>query len=154
MLKNKAKDIMTINIITIDEDDTFLKASTLMKKYDIGFLPIMNEAIVVGVITDRDMIIRGIANKEDYNAKISKYMTQEIIFVDSNTSIEKASELMAEKQIKRLLIIDNNILVGIISLADITNHKNEKALVVLTEINKKYKKNHFSNNPKIDDFYL
>jgi len=154
MVKNKVKDIMTKKVISINKNETFLEAAILMKTHDIGFLPIMEDERVIGVITDRDMVIRGIANKEDYSSVISKHMTQEIISVKSNTSIDEASNLMAYKQIKRLLIMDGNKLIGVVSLADITNHNNKKALNALIGINKKHKENYSQDNPEVDDFYL
>ncbi|MGI6324616.1 MAG: CBS domain-containing protein [Bacilli bacterium] len=154
MFKTKVKDIMTKQVITADKNTNFFDVAQLMKKHDTGFIPIMEEKRVIGVITDRDMVIRGIANKEDSNTPIGKYITQEIIAVKPDTSIDIASHIMADKQVKRLLVIDDNELVGVLSLSDITNHNQKEALQALTGINRKHKKNYFEDNPEVDDFKL
>jgi CBS domain-containing protein len=154
MANNKVQDIMTKDVITVSRENTFHEVASLMKKYDIGFIPIISNNKIIGVITDRDIVIRGLSNKENANSKISKYMTENVIAIDPNATIDEASNLMACKQIKRLVVIDNDKLVGILSLSDIANHNNKKALEALTGINKKHKKNYLKDNPEIDDFPL
>lgn len=154
MPKMKVKDIMTKDVITAKKDTTFLEIAILMKRNDIGFIPIVEDNTVIGVITDRDIVIRGISNKENHNTMVGKYITQKVISVESSILIDEASDLMAKKQIKRLVVIDNDKLVGVLSLADITNCNNKKALEALTGINKRNKKVYFEDNPKVDDFKL
>ncbi len=154
MFHNKVKDIMTKKVISVSKDSSFFEVASLMAQNDIGFVPIVEGERIIGVITDRDMVIRGITNREDSNASIGKYMTQEVVFVKPNTPIEAASRLMADRQIKRLLVIDDGTLVGVLSLSDITNHNHKKAMKALAGIQKKHKKNYFSDNPEVDEFKL
>lgn len=154
MFKNKVIDIMSKDVITAHKENTFHEVASLMKKYDIGFIPIVEKNQVIGVITDRDMVIRGLSNKENANAKIKKYMTEQVIAIEPSAKIEEASNIMACKQVKRLVVMDKDKLVGILSLSDITNHNDKKAINALIGINRKHNKNYLKDNPEIDDFLL
>ncbi|MDD4036018.1 MAG: CBS domain-containing protein [Bacilli bacterium] len=154
MFRVKVKDIMTKKVITASKDDTFYKVAILMKENDIGFVPIMEDNNLIGVITDRDIVIRGIANKENHDSKIDKYITPKVVTIDKNASINEASKIMAEKQLKRLLVTDNDKLVGVLTLFDITINNENRALEALKGINKNHQNNLSDDNTDIDDFKL
>lgn len=154
MFNQQVKDIMTKKVITANRHTTFNEVAKLMAKHDTGFIPIVDHDEIIGVITDRDIVIRGLSNRENYNCPVDKYMTHEVITIKPDASIDQASELMAQKQIKRLLVTDQGGLTGVISLADITNYNNKKALQALTGINKKNTKSYQDDNPSVDDFKL
>lgn len=154
MFRVKVKDIMTKKVITASKDDTFYKVAILMKENDIGFVPIMEDNNLIGVITDRDIVIRGIANKENHDSKIDKYITPKVVTIDKNASINEASKIMAEKQLKRLLVTDNDKLVGVLTLFDITINNENRALEALKGINKNHQINLSDDNTDIDDFKL
>jgi CBS domain-containing protein len=154
MFRVKVKDIMSKKVITASKNDTFYKVATLMKENDIGFIPIVENNNPIGVITDRDIVIRGIANKENHDSKIGKYITTKVVTIDKNASINEASKLMAKKQLKRLLVTDNDQLVGVLTLFDITINNDNRALEALKGINKNHKNNFSDDNPDVDDFRL
>ena len=150
--KMKVKNIMTKDIVTCNIDDDFKKIAKLMLNYDIGFIPVKKEKKVVGVITDRDMVIYGLANE---NNAIEKCMKSILITVNSNDSIKKCLEIMKKYKVRRLLVKNNKKLVGVISLADIVNNykKNKEIISLLTclfEINRNY--NYFDTD--VSDFIL
>ena len=120
----KVKDIMNQNIITITEQTSIVEAAKLMAKHNIGFLPILNNDKLVGVITDRD-IIKNVINKEkDIYAAVKIAMTTNTITVNKNDDISIAITKMANNQIRRIIVIDKNRIVGIISISDISNNIN------------------------------
>jgi len=115
----KAKDIMTTDVILIRHNDRLWEASDTMLKNNIGFLPVLKRNNIIGVITDRDIIIRGIANKARSSDKVSKYMTESVIKVHPEDSLETVYQQMKEHKITRILVMDQKEVEGVISLADL-----------------------------------
>ena len=147
--------IMTKNIIIGNVTDTLHEISTIMKKYDIGFLPIRDQKKIVGVITDRDIVINAISNNSNQNDIIDKYITKNIITINKNEEIKSAIELMGNHKIKRLIVTDENKIVGIISLSDIINYNLDEKIIIenlkkIWEINR----NEDLFKTEIDEFYL
>ena len=115
--------IMTKSIIVGKIDSSITEISNLMKKYDIGFLPIVDNNKIKGVITDRDIVTEALVNTNDLSKSIENYITTNIVTVDINKNIDDVLNIMGENKIKRIIINDNDKMVGIISLSDIINSK-------------------------------
>lgn len=115
----KVNDIMSHNAITIDANESVKEAAILMKNNDIGFLPVLNRGAVVGVVTDRDLVLRGYAEGKEGSTIISEIMTSGCIGVEKSATVEKAAQLMAENKIRRLCVTENDRLVGICAIGDI-----------------------------------
>jgi len=148
----KIKDVMTKDIISCDINTSLKEASLMMLNYDIGFLPIKKNKKVVGVLTDRDIVIYGLANG---NQKIEEIMQTNLIAIDENDALSSAIELMKKNKIRRLLVKNDKKLVGVIAISDIVNNftKNKdivEMLKCILEINK----NTDISNLKVDDFEL
>lgn len=126
----KVKELMTKKVITIDKEDSIINAAKKMKDHDIGILVIINESReVLGVITDRDIVIRSIS-RGNINATVDEAMTHDSIRINKNEEIVKALETMGDYQIKRLVVVDDDLkLVGIISLSDLALGKYTNKLV-------------------------
>ena len=120
----KVNDLMSKNIIYANSENTIEEVSSLMKTYDIGFLPVKEKKDYIGVVTDRDIVIRAISDNLEYDTPIDEIITDEIISIDSEADIEDALEVMSGYQIRRLLVTNKNKYVGILSLSDIlcVNH--------------------------------
>ena len=119
-MKSIAKNIMNKNVITILPTTTVSETCIMMKKYDVGFLPVVENNNILGVITDRDIILRA-TNYDSLNKSISNFMTcSPLHFVTEDTSISDVIFTMANYKIRRVLVLDeNNLLSGIISLKDV-----------------------------------
>lgn len=113
------QEIMTTKCATCTILDTIYKAAVKMKEYDTGFIPIVDDGRLVGTVTDRDLVLRGIAEKHPNSTRISDIMTEQIFSILPDTTIEEAAALMANKQIRRLPVVKENQLVGIISIGDL-----------------------------------
>lgn len=111
----KLKELMNQQVITIDKTATIIDAAKKMQEFDIGFLPVIFEKQVVGVLTDRDLVLRGLTN---HDPKIESVMTKDLITIPSDCSIEEALILMRKQKIKRILVEEEKRLVGIISISD------------------------------------
>ena len=121
----KVKDIMSKSIITVNTGTAISEVSRNMKEYDIGFIPVEGDKGFVGVITDRDIVIRAISKGIDVKDPVEKYITNYIISINSNAKIDDAIKLMSEEQIKRLLVEEKGKMVGILSLSDILSAKKD-----------------------------
>ena len=155
---NKSGDIM-INefmnrkIIFADINDSFKKVSYLMKKNNIGFIPIKDNNKYIGVITDRDICL-SLPNINNINDSIKSYITNNIIYIDVNSKIEDALEKFGKYKVKRLLVKDKDDIIGILSLSDILNHFNDEYLIKTIKNIFYIHDNNKNNENEIDDFYL
>lgn len=121
----RIKEVMTKNMVVANPSTTIEEASSMMNNYDIGFLPIEEDDDFIGVITDRDIIVRAISNGKSGKEKIEDYITEYIISVSSDTSLEDALKIMASERIKRLMVEENNKIIGMVSLSDILSKQND-----------------------------
>lgn len=151
----KIKEIMSKDLIIGEINQKVGEIAELMKKYDIGFIPIAQNKHIIGVVTDRDIICSTFSNELDPSAKIDRYMTNDVISIDIDDTVENALKVMGQNKIKRLVVSNHEKVVGILSLSDIiTSDIDEKAF--LTELKKIWTihKNIDSFHTEIDEFYL
>ncbi|MGB4440337.1 MAG: CBS domain-containing protein [Sedimentibacter sp.] len=117
----KLKEIMSKEIASLNSDDSIKKAAQLMKQYNIGSLPVCKQESVVGIVTDRDIALRSVAVGQNSNQQtVSEIMTANPVVGTPDMDVHEAVQLMSEKQIRRLPVVDNNSLVGFVSLGDIS----------------------------------
>ncbi|WP_078547358.1 CBS domain-containing protein [Litchfieldia alkalitelluris] len=140
------RDVMTSNVDCCTPLDNVYEVAVKMKELDVGAIPIVdNESnTLLGMITDRDLVIRGYAEKRSGSNQVTNVMSEDVITVPPNTSLKEASGIMAEHQIRRLPVVDNGQLVGIVSLGDLAVEKmsNESAGYALTEISESEQVHH------------
>jgi CBS domain-containing protein len=117
----KIKDIMTSNVECVWPDDTLQEAALKMKEMEIGPLPVCDRLHIVGMLTDRDIAVRGVAEGRDpRSTKVSDVMTREVIRCFEDEEVEEAERLMQSRQVRRILVVNRNErLVGILSLGDL-----------------------------------
>lgn len=118
----KLSEIMTREVEVIQPDDSLQLAAKKMRDRDIGFLPVCDGTELMGVLSDRDLTIRALAEGMDINIMLSRdLMTTPAIFCFDDQDVSEAAQIMEEKQIRRLVVLsrENQGLVGVISLGDI-----------------------------------
>ncbi len=117
----QVRDVMTRNVATIQPDTTLQEAARQMEATDVGPLPVVEGDRVVGMLTDRDIIIRGVGGGRDpQSTSVRDVMTTELVSCTEDSDVREAARLMQENQLKRLVVLGpNQDLVGIISLADL-----------------------------------
>jgi CBS domain-containing protein len=114
------RDIMTTNVECVTLKDNVYEVAVKMRDSNVGVIPVVDEQNhCIGVITDRDIVIRGLAEKREGSAAVEKVMSSELITGTPDMSIDEASRLMAQKQIRRLPIVEGGKLVGIVAMADL-----------------------------------
>ena len=132
------KDIMTQSVETIDADAYLIQAARKMKSLEVGALPVAEKGKVVGMITDRDIAIRGVAaGKNPSTTQVREVMTPSVFKCYDDDDIHDAAEMMENKGIHRLLVLNaNNEPVGFVSLADfaVKSHDERLAWEILERI--------------------
>lgn len=119
--------------------DNVFEVAQKMKELNVGAIPIVENERLVGMITDRDIVLRGIAEKLPPSSKVEAIMSDQLITVSPNTSSQEAAQLMAKHQIRRLPVVDNGKLVGIVSLGDfaVNDTTDNQAKQALSEISER-----------------
>jgi CBS domain-containing protein len=115
------RDIMTRNVEVISPDSVIQEAANKMKSLNVGSLPVCDNKRLLGVVTDRDITIRAVAEGLDpNNTRVSTTMTPELIYCFEDEGVQEAAKLMERHQIRRLPILNREKhLVGIVSLGDV-----------------------------------
>ncbi|MGA2256091.1 MAG: CBS domain-containing protein [Thermoguttaceae bacterium] len=126
----KVKDVMTEHAQCISPNDSIQAAAQKMKNFDVGPLPVCENNRLVGIITDRDIVVRGVCEACDTTTTTVKdIMTPHITRCFEDQEIEEAAELMREQKIRRLAVLNRNKrLVGIISLGDLAAETGDEHL--------------------------
>jgi CBS domain-containing protein len=117
----QVKEIMTKNFEMINSTESLTDAAKKMKSLNVGVLPVREGNKIIGIVTDRDMVVRGLAeNKEPKDSSVKDVMSSEVARCSSEGDIEEAARVMEANKVRRLLVLDNeNTPVGILSLGDI-----------------------------------
>ena len=123
----KVRELMTSQPTTVEPDATLGEVATLMKQEDCGSLPVVQGGRLVGIITDRDIVVRGIAAGVDPKTqRVSKVMSSDPVTVGPDDDIADAEKKMAERQIRRLPVVEGGKLVGIVVTAQIARAGNQR----------------------------
>lgn len=115
----KVRELMTSDVDMCTMDTSIQEVAALMLKLDVGSIPITDNGKLAGIITDRDIVTRGVAAQLSLDTPVSKILSTQLITGSPDMDIEEAAELMATNQIRRLPIVESERLVGIVSLGDI-----------------------------------
>lgn len=135
----QVKDIMSIHPECLAPEASIKDAALKMKKVNCGFLPICENDRLVGVITDRDIVIRGLAKDANLSTKAMDLMSPEVVYCFEDDNVDTAAAKMEDKRIRRLVVLNNNKrLVGILSIDDISAKSEDKSITsgILSNINK------------------
>jgi CBS domain-containing protein len=115
----KISEVMNTDVQTISPDATIEEAAQEMRDGDFGLIPVGEEDDLLGVITDRDIAIRAVAEGKGPDTPVREVMSEGVVSANEDDSIEEAAQIMSDHQIRRLPIVDaGNRLVGIVSLGD------------------------------------
>lgn len=122
----KIKECMCENVIWLNPDTSVMDCVKTMKDNHIGSIPVCNDnKNIVGFVTDRDILLRAVACELDLNStKLRDIMTSKVCCCNEDNDISTASKIMSENQIRRLPVVCDNQIVGIITLKDFVDNKN------------------------------
>lgn len=124
----KLREIMSDNVEVIHPDDTLQTAAEKMRDRDIGFLPVCDGERLIGVLTDRDLITRALADGLEVKAMLGRdLVTSPAIYCFDDQSVDEAAKLMHDNQIRRLVVLSRDKqMVGVISLGDLAMTADDK----------------------------
>jgi CBS domain-containing protein len=122
----KVKDVMTKTVITVDANKTVIEAAALMAENDVGNLIVMDDNTPIGIVTERDFVRRVLAKEKPSKTKISEVMSTPLRVIDPDASLKETARRMVRKRIRRLPVIKDNKLVGIITTTDFARHLSKK----------------------------
>lgn len=124
----KVKDLMVSDIVAVDPSATLAEAAKLMRDHNVGILPIVVNTKLAGVITDRDLVVRALAEGADPTmTEVGEFASTEPICARPDTQLEEAMEVMAECQVGRLPVVDyNDQLVGMVTLGSLALRSREE----------------------------
>ena len=115
------KDIMTHNIASVPPDAKVHLAAQIMKKHNVGCIPVCEDDKLVGIVTDRDIVLRIVADgNSSEKIPVKDIMTKGIFTVTPDTSVEEATSLMSAQQIRRVPVVEGEHLVGMLSIGDVS----------------------------------
>ncbi len=115
----KIRDVMTPNPRTVSPDDTIQAAARIMQTQDTGAVPVVLDGRVFAVVTDRDIVVRVVAEGGSVSSPVREIATRSVVCATPDMTTREASDLMSENQIRRLPVVENERLVGIVSIGDL-----------------------------------
>lgn len=137
------KDLMTTNVITIDVNKTVIDAAELMDNGQVGCLVILDGEAPVGIVTERDIVRRIVAKKRTFDVKISEIMSHPLLFIDPDASIRQAARIMTKNKIRRLPVLEDTKLVGLLVVSDFARQLSKKTITEeILEAIARYPPNH------------
>lgn len=118
----KMRDLMSVELLVCQRSDSCQEAAARMREGNVGMLPVMEGGRPVGVVTDRDLVVRHLAPGSDRmpHHSVAMCMTPWVVSVAPETTVSEATRLMRNRGVRRLLVLENGVLQGIVTLDDIT----------------------------------
>ena len=132
----KVTEIMTTDVETCSPEATLQEIAIRMLELDVGSIPVSDDDKLIGIITDRDIVVRGIASQFSLDTPVSRIISSDMVTGTKDMDVEKAASLMAKHQIRRLPIVENDKVVGIVSLGDIAvkDPSDEDSAIALEDV--------------------
>jgi CBS domain-containing protein len=123
----RVADVMTPGVETTTSSEALRDAARTMRNGDFGAMPVVHDGRLVGMLTDRDIVVRAVAEGLDpMSARVGDVASPSPVAVAPDQDLDEAMELMAEYRVRRLPVVDGERLVGVVSQADVALEANEK----------------------------
>ena len=113
------REVMTPNPQCVAPGDSIQNAARIMRDCDTGAVPVVDNGRPVGIVTDRDIVVRAVADGGQLNRPVRDIVSSNIICISPDMSTHEAADLMSEHQVRRLPVVENERIVGIVSLGDL-----------------------------------
>jgi CBS domain-containing protein len=122
-------EVMTPAPTAVDVSDTIQAAARAMASEDVGALVVQSESQVVGIITDRDIVIRGLAEGLDLDATVGQVASDRLVTVGPGDPVETVIQLMRDAAVRRVPVLDGTVAVGIVSLGDLAIERDPSSVL-------------------------
>ncbi len=124
------RDVMTTDPRTLDGDASATEAARLMQQYDIGDVIVLDGSSIRGIVTDRDIVVRAVAQgREPALVRLASICSDDITSVEPNDSIDTAVALMRERALRRIPVVEDGHPVGIVTMGDLALHRDPKSVL-------------------------
>lgn len=131
------RNVMSSDVASIETRDTLQAAAAKMAEINVGSLPVLREGRLAGIVTDRDIVVRAVARGAAPGTAVADAMSDGVVTLSPDMSVDEAARLMSDKQIRRLYVVDEDRLVGVVSLGDLAvDAETDDAGEALREISK------------------
>lgn len=122
------RDVMTSNPRAIDASDTVLVAARTMRDEDVGAVVVISGGQPEGIVTDRDIVVRAVADeREPGDTSVAEVMTRNVVSLTPADSVDRAAALMRENAVRRLPVVENGQVAGIVSLGDLAIERDSRS---------------------------
>jgi len=130
----KVEQAMTTNVRTVTPDASVVDAARIMRDEDTGSVPVVDDGRVAGIVTDRDIVLRGVADGRDVTAlDVREVCSSDPVTVEPGRDLDEALRLMAQHQVRRLPVVDGDRLVGVLAQADVARATDDRATGALVD---------------------
>jgi CBS domain-containing protein len=126
-MAKSVRDVMTPGVRTVRASQSLADAAEVMKGEDVGSVPVVEEGRPTGILTDRDIVTRAVAEQKDpRTVKVEEVVSDELVTVEPDQDLDEALALMARHQVRRLPVVEEGRLVGMLAQADVALEAKEK----------------------------
>ena len=126
-MAQSVRDVMTPGVRTVGPSQSLAEAAEVMKGEDVGSVPVVEEGRLAGIVTDRDIVTRAVAERRDpQTVKVEEVASRDLVTVEPEQDLDEALALMARHQVRRLPVVERGQLVGMLAQADVTLEAKEK----------------------------
>jgi CBS domain-containing protein len=127
MMAKRVRDAMTPGVRTVAPSQSLADAAEVMKSDDVGSVPVVEEGRLTGIVTDRDIVIRAVAERRDpQSVKVDEIASSELVTVEPEQDLDEALMLMARHRVRRLPVTEEGHLLGMLAQADVAIEAKEK----------------------------
>jgi CBS domain-containing protein len=128
------RDLMSSNPRTVSSDSSVIEAARMMRDEDVGLVPVVDGDRLVGTVTDRDITIRVVAEQKDpQSTQVREVASTDLVTIDPQQDLSEALRLMAQHQVRRLPVVEQGRLVGIVAQADVAREGSDSQTGELVE---------------------
>jgi CBS domain-containing protein len=129
--RKQVRDVMTPNPKTVTEKDSVLDVARIMRDQDTGVVPVVDGKKIIGMVTDRDIVVRAVADGKDIkNVRVNDVMSKQVRTVNEDASVREVLDVMSGAQIRRIPVVNrNNEIVGIVSIKDLATETKDTSKV-------------------------
>jgi CBS domain-containing protein len=126
-MAKSVRDAMTPSVRTVSPSQSLAEAAEVMKGEDVGSVPVVDEGSLAGIVTDRDIVVRVVADRRDpQTVKVDEVASRDVVTVEPEQDLDEALALMARHKVRRLPVIEEGRLVGMLAQADVALEAKEK----------------------------
>jgi CBS domain-containing protein len=126
-MAKSVRDVMTPSVRTVSASQSLADVAEVMKGEDVGSVPVVEESRLTGIVTDRDIVTRAVAERRDpQTVKVDEIASREMVTVEPEQDLDEALALMARHQVRRLPVVEKGQLVGMLAQADVALEAKEK----------------------------